>query len=151
MGSAKWPSVLEYLWWVYHSTAEPMPTKFLFANDGGTKFWKAAADSMPESNSDADEPQDVLARRIESIVLDLRAYERDPNSYTTSGPGTLSQRGGAVRFLQHSSATSLYYEYKAVSEKQGMRPDRIGGFNVHAHFQDRPQAAFEVSQGNGAR
>lgn len=86
----KWPGVVMYLWLVYHSSAECLPT------DPGHRLRKpegSAETPFPEINSDG---SDELDRRVNAFMTSLNTYKTDVDVHLV-GPGTFK---GERRELQ---------------------------------------------------
>jgi len=105
-----WPSVLAFLWTVYHSAAEGLPTKHIQMQEiqGGSGMRVALEDALVSDTSSDDEEDlgETSARCIRKKILDLQAMET-----ISVGPGTLE---GPRRYLQHGHATHLFWEYQAL-------------------------------------
>ena len=87
----KWPAVVMFLWLVYHSAAEPLPT------DPGHRLRKPdnpAETPFPETNKDQD--NDELDRRVNAFMTSLNTYKTDIDVHLV-GPGTFK---GERRELQ---------------------------------------------------
>ena len=87
---SKWPSVLQFLWFTYHSCAEALPHKFI-AGDVKEKNNKRVV-MDPVLSRDVDNDSDEIDRNVAQIALQLDSYSGDPASFFC-GPGTL--QGGA--------------------------------------------------------
>ena len=95
----RWPSVVMYLWLVYHSAAECMPTDphhALRKPEG-----KNLEAPFPVSTDDAD--SDEVSRRINAFMTSLHTYNSDIDVHLI-GPGTFK---GERRDLQKLEGTSI--------------------------------------------
>ena len=92
----KWPSVVMFLWFVYHSAAECMPTDSLH------KLKKPEA--IKEAAFVEDRDPDLSARHINHFVRTLQTYNSDIEAHLI-GPGSFK---GERRYLQHGSRTEFF-------------------------------------------
>jgi len=94
----KWPNVLLFLWFVYHSCAEGMPDKWIrLSETRGIDSLVSKLGSEPRWTGEA----------VSEVALDVANYGTDPD-LATLGPGTLR---GARRYLQHDAPIHLFFEY----------------------------------------
>lgn len=112
--SCKWSSVTVFLWHVYHSCAEFMPTNFRMPRHG---------DETPFPSDSKSDP-DFSIRYVSKVLAELHEYTSDVNVMQL-GPGSVD---APKRFLQHSSRTELYFEYVAFSEANGQDPASFSVF-----------------------
>lgn len=97
----KWPAVVMYLWLVYHSSAECLPT------DPGHRLLKPdnpAESPFPEMGQNQDD--DELDRRVNAFMTSLNTYKTDVDVHLV-GPGTFK---GERRELQQ-----LGFEFGSLS------------------------------------
>ena len=92
----KWPSVVMFPWFVYHSAAECMPTDSLH------KLKKPEA--IKEAAFVEDRDPDLSARHINHFVRTLQTYNSDIEVHLI-GPGSFK---GERRYLQHGSRTDFF-------------------------------------------
>ena len=97
----RWPGIVMFLWYVYHSAAECMPTGFRHA--------LLKPDSVAEAPFVEDRDKDDLSRHINGFMRKLETFNSDIEVHLI-GPGTFK---GERRHLQHGSRTELFYEYLA--------------------------------------
>ena len=98
-GQRKWFSVVLFLWIVWNSRAETLPTPF----------------KMPHQDAPHIQDEDYSLRVVNAFLNNLEKHDYDPENFQ-EGPGTFA---GPRRFLQHSSRTDLYWEYRAYCQAQG--------------------------------
>ena len=103
----KWPRVIMFLWYVYHSAAEHMPTGF--------RHGLRKPESISEAPFTEGRDSDDISRQVNSFVDRLQKYSADIDIHMI-GPGTFK---GERRFLQHSSRTELFFEYLAFCDASG--------------------------------
>ena len=103
--SAKWVGVVMFLWEVYHSSAEVMPTDFKMPKDQEAE--------VPEKKD-----PDFEIRRVEHFLNTLQTFSTDPD-INLIGPGAFA---GGCRFLQASTRTELFWEYYASCSAKGEDP-----------------------------
>ena len=99
----KWQKVVQFLWFIYHSQAEFMPTDFVAGFKRGQM--QGASDSAFPSLSQDEE----ILRSVNSFMASLHRYNSDVEVHLV-GPGFFK---GERRYLQHGSRTELFYEYRA--------------------------------------
>lgn len=107
---SKWEQIIMYLWYIYQSSAEIMPTN-----------WKMLGSPMPSEEpfqKQSEDPQDDRDRLINSIgkTLNTRTTDLEVNLI---GPGTFM---GPRRSLMHGSRTELYWEYRVYAESRSLSP-----------------------------
>ena len=107
---SKWEEIIMYMWYIYQSSAEIMPTN-----------WKMGGGSMPSEEpfeNQPEDPQDDRDRLINSIgkTLNTRTTDLEVNLI---GPGTFM---GPRRSLMHGSRTELYWEYRVYAESRSSSP-----------------------------
>ena len=113
----RWQGVVMYLWHVYHSSAECLPTDFRHSLGKP----KGQLDEAPfGGRKDADE----LARHINGFMRALETYGTDVEVHMI-GPGTFR---GERRHLQHSNRSEMYFEYLAHCQSIGEQPASYGTF-----------------------
>lgn len=100
----KWRSVVQYLWYVYHSSAEFLPTDFV----KGFKTCQMERNSIETAFPTQSQEEEVL-RSVNSLVGSLHTYNSDVEVHLI-GPGFFK---GERRSLQHGSRTEMFYEYRA--------------------------------------
>lgn len=115
---SRWQKVLTFLWLLYHSQAEVLPTKFKmpsgYLKEGFQK----------QSDDDDDEDEDFQARYVHSFLQSLETYHKMPD-FDSMGPGTFS---GPRRYLQHRKPIDVYNEYVAHSTANGEKPCCLSTF-----------------------
>ena len=109
--STKWVGVVMFLWEIYHSSAEVLPTDFKMPRDEEAK--------VPESRD-----TDFELRRVNHFIQSLQTFSNDPD-VNLIGPGTFA---GGCRFLQASTRTELFWEYQAASSGKGEEPASYSTF-----------------------
>ena len=97
-----------YLWLLYHSTAEHMPTSF---KHGLGKPLDLNETPFPENRGEDDQ----VLRHVNAFMQNLHVFNSDVDLHLI-GPGTFR---GERRFLQHGSRIELYFEYLAHVKSQG--------------------------------
>lgn len=105
----KWPSVLLFLWMVYHSAAEGLPDHVIRVSNLLDSPFKR---------------EDDIQRAVQGAVLDLATYGRDPRAWLT-GPGYFD---GPRRYLQHGKPIQLYWEYVGTMGRRGQRAASLSTF-----------------------
>lgn len=113
--SAKWHSVAVFLWHIYHSSAEFMPSNLRIPSRRTEALHATTVD---------DGDADFSARYVAKALNELSEYSADIN-VTMLGPGG---EGAPKRWLQHSNRTELYHEFVAYSEANNMQPASFGTF-----------------------
>lgn len=107
----KWPQVVMFLWHVYQSSAEVMPTGFKMPHDTEVQ--------VPENKD-----KDYEIRLVNHFLMSLQTYSSDPDVHLI-GPGTFC---GPCRYLQASSRTELYWEYYASCCAKNIKPASYSTF-----------------------
>ena len=97
--TAKWPQILSFFWIIYISQAEILPYKF---NMPSGRLVESFADTDP----------DFQERYTCGFIQDVER-NFDIANPDKVGPGSFQ---GPRRFLEHSTATDLFYQYCAHSE-----------------------------------
>ena len=112
---SKWQKVLAFLWLLYHSQAEVLPTKF-----------KMPSGYLKEGfqNQSDDEDEDFQIRYVQSFLQSLETYHKMPD-FDSMGPGTFS---GPRRYLQHRKPIDVYNEYVAHATSNGEAPSCLSTF-----------------------
>ena len=108
----KWPRVLSFLWPVYHSAAEVLPTKFRMPNG----YLKEGVELNDED--------DFLTRYVSTFLHGLHSYHNMPDLHKI-GPGSFE---GPRRFLQHRKPIDVYNEYIAFETAGGRMPANFSTF-----------------------
>lgn len=111
---SKWSHVVLFLWMIYHSSAECMPTDFVsgFKNlQAGKKKDELDDCIFPESNDNED---DVL-RSVNGFMRSLHQYNSDIEAHMI-GPGFFR---GERRHLAHGNMTEMFFEYRAYCKAVG--------------------------------
>ena len=129
----KWQRVLCFLWLVYHSQAEVLPTKFVMPN------------GYVQEGLVPDEEEDFQIRFVHTFIQGLADYHRMPN-LSALGPGSFE---GPRRYLQHRKVTDLYNEYIAHETSCNEKPCSLQTFircfkpikKTHLTFRDRAEHA----------
>ena len=98
----RWPGIVMFLWYVYHSAAECMPTGFRHSLGKPDR-------SLAETPFAEDRDTDDLNRHINGFMRKLQTFNSDIEVHLI-GPGTFK---GERRHLQHGSRTELFFEYLA--------------------------------------
>lgn len=111
--AVKWKGVVLFLWQVYQSAAELMPTDMR----------KATASQEHPFPSDKRDP-DFEIRHVSRFTQTLATYSSDIDVHMI-GPGTFA---GACRYLQASSRTELFWEYVASSRAKCEEPASYSTF-----------------------
>jgi hypothetical protein len=106
----KWMKVVMFLWYVYHSSAEVMPTHFHMP--------RGRPDSSVETPFVEPNGDDFALRHVNQFLQTLHTYSNDPD-VNNIGPGTFA---GARRSLQHSSRTEMFWEYVAFCRAKDEEP-----------------------------
>ena len=101
----KWHSVVNFLYQLYHTSAEFLPTHY---------FGRKGAPLADEAPFPA-ESSDFSLRYLSKVLHDTSVQSSDLNSMLL-GPGCPD---APRKYLQHSTRTSLYYEYVAFAESNG--------------------------------
>ena len=104
----KWPAIVMFLWYIYHSVAECMPTNSSHA------LKPKLLEETPFVGSEPMDPDDVT-RHVNTYMHSLEKYHSDIDIHLI-GPGTFR---GERRHLQRSSRSELYFEYLAYSDSVG--------------------------------
>lgn len=81
----KWQYVLCFLWLLYHSAAEVLPTKFRMPN------------GYLKEEIEGDDEEEFLVRYVGTFMQNREAYHNMPHLQSI-GPGSFE---GPRRFLQH--------------------------------------------------
>jgi len=102
----KWPAVLGYLWYLYHSVAEGMPHVWMQSAVERSDKTRAVCIDPPALDPESDD----YDRACKTIALHLDCYGRNPEKIF-EGPGTLN---GPPRFLQHRGPWDCYVEFCAI-------------------------------------
>ena len=97
-----------FLWLIYHSAAEHMPTDF---KHGLGKPANLAETPFPEDRTQDDQ----VARHVNAFMQKLHLYNSDVDVHMI-GPGTFK---GERRYLQHGSMSELFFEYVAHCNANG--------------------------------
>ena len=98
----KWASVVLFLWLVYHSSAESLPTDFVSA------FKNSQSEESDFPQLDHEERDEVL-RSVNGFMRSLHQYNSDIEAHMI-GPGFFR---GERRNLPHGTRTELFFEYRA--------------------------------------
>ena len=109
----KWPRILLFLWLLYHSAAEVLPTKF-----------RMPSGYVQEGEKKDEEDEDLSDRYVSSFLQKLDDYHNMPD-LNAIGPGTFH---GPRRFLQHRKRIDVYYEYVAYEESADSTPASFATF-----------------------
>ena len=102
----KWEHVVQFLWYIYHSQAEFMPTNFVDGFRRGQASSGASDSPFPSLSQDEE-----ILRSVNSFMASLHIYNSDVEVHLV-GPGFFK---GERRFLQNGSRTELFFEYRAFS------------------------------------
>ena len=120
---AKWASVVVFLWMIYHSTAECLPTDFVsgFKNSQNIKDEECMFPTHSAGASD-----DAVLRSVTGFLRSLHQYNSDIEAHMI-GPGFFK---GERRHLPHGSRTELFFEYRAYCKAVGQEdPASFATFN----------------------
>ena len=98
--TVKWAGVLMFLWLVYHSEAEYLPTHFR----AGSGSHKLAEEAFPDPGEN-----DQALRSVEAFMKSLHKHYADVDEHLV-GPGSFA---GARKVLPHGSRTELFWSYRA--------------------------------------
>lgn len=112
--TTKWPSVLMFLWYVYHSVAEGLPDRMVHLGELRNANGLVQRGGMEPRITVAGEG-DTVDDTTAAISLHLANYAADPESLL-HGPGTLK---GPRRYLQHDAPIHVFWEYVAWSRRLG--------------------------------
>ena len=112
----KWTHILMYFWMFYHNVAEVLPSRLEMP-----AFSKAGTDFF---NDDADLGHENALRHLQGFLrgLDAAIYNPDANNI---GPGTIK---GPRRFVQTTTATSLYQDYCGYERAAGREASCLNTF-----------------------
>lgn len=113
----KWPRVLCFLWLLYHSQAEVLPTKFVMP----TGYLKEGAVGCDD---DDEEDGDFQTRYVTSFLQGLESHQKMPD-ISSIGPGSFS---GPRRYIQHRKPVDVYNEYVASEISQQKTPCSLSTF-----------------------
>lgn len=105
-----WEQIIMFLWFVYQSAAEIMPTNW------STIRGQYAETPFPEDDPDAVDKRDERLRLINGMCRTINTCSTDVEAHLI-GPGTFK---GPQRSLMHSTRTDLFWEYKAYAESRGI-------------------------------
>ena len=108
----KWQYVLCFLWLLYHSAAEVLPTKFRMPN------------GYLREEMEGDDEEEFLVRYVGTFMQNLESYHNMPDLQSI-GPGSFE---GPRRFLQHRKPIDVYYEYIAFESASGRQPASFCSF-----------------------
>ncbi len=114
--SERWPGIVMFLWYVYHSAAECMPTGF--------RHGLGKPDTLTEAPFVENRDPDELSRHINGFMKKLQTFSTDIDVQLI-GPGTFK---GERRHLQHGNRTELFYEYLAYCEARKEKPAAYNTF-----------------------
>ena len=105
----KWANVVIFLWMIYHSSAECLPTDFV------SSFKKSQGEEsdFPEDSAKHDE----VLRSVNGFMRSLHQYNSDLDAHMI-GPGFFR---GERRNLPHGSRTEMFFEYRAHCQSIGDR------------------------------
>ena len=106
----RWKDIVMFLWHVYHSAAEIMPTNWKTVSGHD----KVAEPPFPDSG----DPEDDRERLIHSIMQTVNTRSTDLE-INLIGPGTFQ---GPRRSLMHGSRTELFWEYRVFCESNALQP-----------------------------
>ena len=106
--AALWEGVVMFLWCLYHSKAEIMPTNFTLP--GRQKF----ETPFPENE---EQDSELVERLVQSFSRSLQSKGTDVN-VNMVGPGTFM---GPLRALPHGSRAELYWEYVAFNDERNLK------------------------------
>ena len=101
-----WQHIVMFLWHIYHSEAEVLPTNYKLVGEKGL----TQESPFPEDQTDLD--ADAVARAVNGFSRTLHTFTTDVD-VNLIGPGTFK---GAVRSLPHGSRTELFWHYCAYCE-----------------------------------
>ena len=107
---SKWVGVVQFLWNLYQSSAEVMPTD-------------CRKPYSSEMGAVEDRDPDYELRQVNHLLQTLRTYSSDLDVHMI-GPGTFA---GQCRYLQSSSRTELFWEYVAACRARG---EEAGSFST---------------------
>ena len=123
----KWPYVMLFLWLVYHSAAEILPTKFKMPNGYATEC-------------EPSEDGDFQLRYVTNFLQSLDAHYKVPDLHSL-GPGSFQ---GPRRFLQHRKPIDLFYEHVAFESQQERTPAGLASFMRIFHKVFRTHLCFRA-------
>lgn len=104
----KWVHAVLYLWLVYHSSAECLPTDFVSgfkSNQKAEEIDRQSECKFPEGGAD----DESVLRSVHGFMRSLHQYNSDIEAQMI-GPGFLR---GERRHLPHGSRTEMFFEYRA--------------------------------------
>jgi len=114
--SERWPGIVMFLWYVYHSAAECMPTGF--------RHGLGKPGTLTEAPFVENRDPDDLSRHVNGFMKQLQTFSTDVDVHLI-GPGTFK---GERRHLQHGNRTELFYEYLAYCEARKEKPAAYNTF-----------------------
>lgn len=112
---SKWTHVVLFLWPIYHSSAECLPTDFVsgFKQRQSEGSQPQDQECMFPKDSNCDR-EDVL-RSVNSFLRSLHQYNSDVEAHMI-GPGFFR---GERRHLPHGTRTEMFFEYRAYCKSVG--------------------------------
>ena len=116
-----WETVVMFLWFVYQSSAESLPTNWRNFTPADQDLEEAP---FPEKCANPKEREDDQLRLINSLVQTMNTCTLDIEM-SLVGPGTFK---GARRCLMHQNRTDLYWDYKVFCELRGCQVASYGTF-----------------------
>lgn len=105
-----WQHIVMFLWHIYHSEAEVLPTNYRLVGEKGL----TQESPFPEDQTDLD--ADAVARAVNGFSRTLHTFTTDVD-VNMIGPGTFK---GAVRSLPHGNRTELFWHYCAYCEMRDL-------------------------------
>lgn len=134
LDSQKWPRILTFFWYLYISTAEILPTKFVMPSE-----------EIQKRHDVAGTADDFDERYVQSFLKNIDAQFAMP-SPDQLGPGSFA---GPRRYLEHAQPIDLFYQYVVMEEADGRQPASLATFmkvfhqvfKMHLKFRDKKEHA----------
>ena len=108
-----WVHVVLYLWMVYHSAAECLPTDFVsgFKSNQKADLENQSECKFPQPGGD----EETVLRSVHGFMRSLHQYNSDIEAHMI-GPGFFR---GERRHLPHGCRTEMFFEYRAYCRSVG--------------------------------
>ena len=118
--ATKWKVVVTFLWHIYHSSAECLPTSGRLQ-----KACQSAEEAAFPETREEEEDSNFSMRFVTQVMRELHVYSSDLDLLRL-GPdsGDLAPK----RYLQHSTRTELYYEFVAFCEASNQQAASFATF-----------------------
>ena len=108
--SGKWQYILAFLWLLYVSEAEILPTKFKMPSEKVQKYHM--------------NDEDFQERYVTAFLRDVDSQFALPR-IEHLGPGSFA---GPCRFLEYAQPIDIFYQYSAHEENDGRKPASLATF-----------------------